>query len=111
LSLKIVDLIRVLILLRHPNLVVNNVTFTPLDAIDGGAGTDTLNVTQVAAFTMPAGATVVNVETANITSGATVTANTSVWTASSMNCSRTLPCSSYTSPTVSAAISLARSPA
>ena len=59
---------------------VNNNTFTALDAIDGGAGSDTLNITQVAAFTIPAGVSVVNVETANITSSLTVTANTSTWT-------------------------------
>lgn len=57
-----------------------NDVFTALDSIDGGAGSDALNITQVGNFTIPAGATVVNVETANITSGGTVVANTTAWT-------------------------------
>jgi len=59
---------------------VNNSTLTALDAIDGGAGTDTLTVTEIGNFAAPAGATVVNVETANITATGTVTANASTWT-------------------------------
>ena len=41
------------------------------DAIDGGAGTDTFNVTQTGAITLPTGATVTGIETINLTSGAT----------------------------------------
>jgi S-layer protein len=61
-------------------LTFNNPTLTALDSIDGGAGNDTLNITTIAAFAVPAGVTVVNVETANITSTLAVTADTSAWT-------------------------------
>ena len=36
--------------------------FTALDTIDGGDGADTMNVVQIAAFTVPTGATVTGVE-------------------------------------------------
>lgn len=51
-------------------------TWTVGDAIDGGAGNDTFNVTQTAAIALPTGATVSNIETANFLSGSTVTLNT-----------------------------------
>jgi hypothetical protein len=54
-------------------------TLTGLDHIDGGKGTDTLNISSVAAITTT-GATVENVEKANLTSAADVNANTSGWT-------------------------------
>lgn len=52
------------------------------DAINGGAGTDTLNVITTAAITAaaPAGATVTNVENVNYTSGAAITADVSAFT-------------------------------
>lgn len=51
------------------------------DSIDGGAGTDILNIIQTAAVTSPLSTTVKNVETANVTSGTTGTnLNTSSWT-------------------------------
>jgi S-layer protein len=56
-------------------------TWTVGDAIDGGAGNDVFNITQTAAITAPTGATVKNVETANLVSGSTATTiNTSSWT-------------------------------
>lgn len=57
-------------------------TFTNLDKLDGGAGTDTLKIVQAAAVntTNVVGATVTNIENINITSGAGVTTNTSTWT-------------------------------
>lgn len=57
-------------------------TFTNLDKLDGGAGTDTLKIVQAAAVntTTVTGATVTNIENINITSGAGVTTNTTTWT-------------------------------
>ena len=55
-------------------------TFTPLDALDGGAGTDTLNVYDNAASINTAGISVANIENANLASTAAVIANTSNWT-------------------------------
>lgn len=55
-------------------------TFTALDKIDGGAGVDTLNITQAAAFGTVSSATVKNIETANITSALAVNADVSGWT-------------------------------
>jgi len=55
-------------------------TFTALDSIDGGAGADTLNIATTAAFATVPSATVKNIETANITSGASVNADVSGWT-------------------------------
>lgn len=57
-------------------------TFSNLDKLDGGAGTDTLKIVQAAAVdtTAVVGATVTNIENINITSGAAVTTNTSTWT-------------------------------
>ena len=58
------------------------ITFTSLDAIDGGLGSDTLNVTVVGAITTAAavGATVTGIEAANLTATTTITADTSAWT-------------------------------
>ncbi|MET3666159.1 S-layer protein [Caulobacter sp. 1776] len=51
-------------------------TLTVADKIDGGAGTDTLNITAVGAFTgVPAAVTISNVENINITGTAAVTAD------------------------------------
>jgi S-layer protein len=51
-----------------------NTTFNALDSIDGGAGTDTLNVLAVGAFTgLPGGVTVKNVENLSIRGSAAVT--------------------------------------
>ena len=55
-------------------------TFTALDLLDGGAGTDTLNITQTTAFATVASAVVKNIENANITSGLAVNADVSGWT-------------------------------
>lgn len=57
-------------------------TFTNLDKLDGGAGTDTLKIVQAGAVntTGVTGATVTNIENINITSGAGVTTNTTTWT-------------------------------
>lgn len=58
---------------------VNN-AWTVGDAIDGGAGNDVFNVTQEAAITLPVGASVKNIETANLVSGLTGTSiNTTTW--------------------------------
>ena len=52
-------------------------TLTVGDSINGGAGTDTLNITQTAVFLgVPVGVTVSSVENVNVTSGAAVTINT-----------------------------------
>lgn len=55
-------------------------TWTVGDAVDGGAGTDTLNIIRTAAYTTPVSATVKNIETANVTTGATVTLDATGWT-------------------------------
>jgi S-layer protein len=53
------------------------VTLTAGDSINGGAGTDTLNVVVTAPFTgVPTGVTVSNVENVNVTSGGAVTIST-----------------------------------
>lgn len=46
------------------------------DKLDGGAGNDTLEVTQTAAITLPTGATVTNIETVKLLSGAEITMDT-----------------------------------
>lgn len=51
-------------------------TWTVGDAIDGGAGNDTFNVTQTGAIALPTGATVKNIETVNLLSGANVNLDT-----------------------------------
>jgi hypothetical protein len=55
-------------------------TLTALDSLDGGAGNDTLNVTNTLAITIPTSATVKNIETANITSALAVNGDVSGWT-------------------------------
>ena len=55
-------------------------TLTALDNIDGGAGNDTLSITDVNALTIPTSATVKNVETANITTGGALNGDVSGWT-------------------------------
>ena len=51
-------------------------TFTALDSIDGGAGTDTLRINAVSNFLVPAGATVTNVERVEIAAALNVGAFT-----------------------------------
>ena len=55
-------------------------TFTGLDSLDGGAGNDTLNISQLAAYVNIPSAVVKNIETANITSAASVDATVTGWT-------------------------------
>lgn len=57
-------------------------TLTAMDAIDGGQGTDTLNVVRANSIdtTAIAGLSVRNVENINITASAAITADTSSWT-------------------------------
>lgn len=51
------------------------------DAVDGGAGKDTLNIALAGAIAAaPTAASVKNIETANITSGSTIALTTSGWT-------------------------------
>jgi S-layer protein len=54
--------------------------FSAGDTLDGGAGTDTLNITTIANYTDPAAATVTGIENVNITANGSVTANTTLWT-------------------------------
>lgn len=50
------------------------------DQIDGGAGVDTINITQNSAFAMPVGATVSNIEVVNLTTGTSGTViDTTTW--------------------------------
>lgn len=51
---------------------VNNSTFTPLDNIDGGAGTDTLRLFALTDMTVPGGVTLTNIENVNISAAANV---------------------------------------
>ena len=62
------------------NLGTYVATLTALDSLDGGAGTDTLNVITAAALAIPTSVTVKNIETANITTGATLAGDVSAWT-------------------------------
>ncbi|WP_374607449.1 beta strand repeat-containing protein [Diaphorobacter nitroreducens] len=55
-------------------------TWTVGDVLDGGAGNDTLNVTETTLIATPTAATVKNIETANLISGATVSVDASGWT-------------------------------
>lgn len=55
-------------------------TWTVGDVLDGGAGNDTLNVTETSLIATPTAATVKNIETANLISGATVSVDASGWT-------------------------------
>jgi S-layer protein len=60
-------------------LLAENDTFSALDVINGGDGTDTINIIKVGAITLPTNVTVTSVEIANIQSAGTVTADTSGW--------------------------------
>jgi len=54
-----------------------NATFTVGDSINGGAGTDTLNIIDANAFAgIPVGASVANVENINVTAGGAITIDT-----------------------------------
>jgi len=56
-------------------------TWSALDNVDGGAGTDTINITLFAGTLAAAGATIKNVEVANVTAAAAITeANTTGFT-------------------------------
>lgn len=60
-------------------------TFTPLDSLDGGAGTNTFNITSTIDLVNQASATVKNIQTANITGAGQIGAagnafDTSAWT-------------------------------
>lgn len=55
-------------------------TFNPLDSVDGGAGDDTLNVADYNTAVTTAGRVVKNIETANLSSVASVNADTTGWT-------------------------------
>ena len=55
-------------------------TFTALDSLNGGKGDDILSVAAVAALTIPAGASVIDIETATLASNTSVTADVSAWT-------------------------------
>jgi S-layer protein len=56
-------------------------TWTANDAIAGGGGTNTFNVTRLTAIAgAPSGATVVNIQIANIVDGSSVTLDTTGWT-------------------------------
>jgi S-layer protein len=54
--------------------------FSALDNLDGGSGSDTLNIIQTTAFVDVPSAVVKNIETANITSALDVNVNTMAWT-------------------------------
>jgi len=60
--------------------VAGAATWTAVDRLDGGAGTDTFVVSTASAITMPAFATVTNIETAALNSALAVTADTTAWT-------------------------------
>jgi S-layer protein len=66
------------------NDIVNNAAagggLTALDKIDGGTGSNTINLTDVAVIAIPASAVVKNFETANLVSALTVSGNVSGWT-------------------------------
>lgn len=55
-------------------------TLTAVDNIDGKDGNDTLNLSSTSDVTVPASATVANIETANISSAEDVVADVSGWT-------------------------------
>jgi S-layer protein len=64
------------------NTSAGNVALTALDAIDGGAGTDTFTISATGLIdtTAATGATVANIEVVELVSTAGVTANTAAWT-------------------------------
>lgn len=56
-------------------------TFNALDNINGGAGTNTLNITDTSAISLAAGTvTVANIQTANVTTTSSVALDTTGWT-------------------------------
>ncbi|MFP5395335.1 MAG: beta strand repeat-containing protein [Alphaproteobacteria bacterium] len=63
------------------NAVLNgaNSTLTALDVIDGGAGTDTLNIDEVVADALPGGLTIKNVENAVVRSAGDATVDSTTW--------------------------------
>lgn len=63
------------------NAVLNgaNSTLTALDVIDGGAGTDTLNIDEVVAAALPGGLTIKNVENAVVRSAGDATVDSTTW--------------------------------
>lgn len=67
---------------NNDTISATDITWTALDTIDGGAGSDTLNILDTAGglTTAAAGVAVTNVETANIRSVAGVTVDASAWT-------------------------------
>jgi S-layer protein len=54
-------------------------SWSPGDALDGGAGSDTLLISQTAAIAAPAGASVKNIESATVSSGGAVNLDTTAW--------------------------------
>ncbi len=64
------------------NAVLNggSSTLTALDSIDGGIGTDTLNIDEVVAGALPGGLTIKNVENAVVRSAGDATVNSTTWT-------------------------------
>lgn len=54
-------------------------TLTALDSIDGGAGTDTLNIVVLSDSDQPGGLTIKNVENATLRSAGDATLNTTAW--------------------------------
>lgn len=64
------------------NTAAGAVTLTSLDAINGGAGTDTLQITAVGAIdtTAAVGASVSGIENVDLVATTAITANTSSWT-------------------------------
>jgi S-layer protein len=55
-------------------------TLTAFDALDGGEGTDTLNVRAVGNWTAPTTASVQNIEVADVRGDGAITINTAAWT-------------------------------
>ncbi|WP_353247295.1 hypothetical protein, partial [Limnohabitans sp.] len=55
-------------------LDAGDMTFTSLDAIDGGAGSDTLNIVSTGSLADATGASVKNVETVNLIASTAITA-------------------------------------
>jgi len=60
--------------------VAAGAVFTALDAVVGGTGADTLNITSESNVDNPAGSTVSGIETANVTSNGDIELDTTTWT-------------------------------
>ncbi len=86
--------------------------FTSLDKLDGGAGTDSLDITVTANFSTASavGATVENIENVNITSTGTVTADTSAWTGTTALTTASTGNSTITAANTTDVVSTAASP-